>query len=130
MSTELIKQFAQYGGYIGLLTGVLIAAAFAAIAMLWKQLKADRKAATDNIENLHKTCRESIEGLHKEYQQVIADTSTQYRDQLTQLQEARVSESKEVSDHVQKIIVENNEAVRGLTSTITLLRDVIISRSK
>jgi uncharacterized membrane protein len=36
MSPEIIEQFAKYGGYIGLLMGVMIASMCTAIVFLWR----------------------------------------------------------------------------------------------
>lgn len=100
LSPEIIKQFAQYGGYIGLLTAVLILVCFAAIWFLWKHLAIRDK---------------KFESLHSEF-----------RETLVKVQEKRVVEAKSVSDQLAKLTEETNKAIHGLTDALERQRETTL----
>jgi len=106
VTTEAIKQFAQYGGYIGLLTAILIIALGAAVVFLWKQMTKIQDASKVEIEALQK----------------------EFRDFLTQIQDKRIAETKDMGEQVAKVNEETNLALRGLTDALNNLKDVLLSR--
>jgi len=119
---ETIKQFAQYGGYIGLLTGVLIVALLGAIIYVWRYAM---KLQGQNDINQN-AFQEKFILLQTDHQKSISTLQEKYQEALTSLQDKRIKESKEVRDLIVSFSDDNNKMIQGLTEAMNAWKEAMV----
>jgi len=124
MPVETIKQFAQYGGYIGLLTAVMVVGLGFAVMYLWRYIQKLMVQINTTQEEHQKT----LTSLQEEYQKTITSIQEKYQVTLTDLQDKRVEESKEVRELLMDFSNENNTVIRGLTEAMNAWKEAMVAR--
>jgi predicted Holliday junction resolvase-like endonuclease len=122
ISVQVIKQFAEYGGYIGILTATFILMMTGAIIYLWKYIQ----KIQGQIELNQKEYQLSL----KSFQDDFLNMQQKAQITITDLQNKRVDESKEVRVLLMDFSDENNKVIRGLTEAINAWKEAFIITNK
>ena len=122
ISVQVIKQFAEYGGYIGILTATFILMMTGAIIYLWKYIQ----KIQGQIELNQKEYQLSL----KSFQDDFLNMQQKAQITITDLQNKRVDESKEVRVLLMDFSDENNKVIRGLTEAINAWKEAFIFTNK
>jgi hypothetical protein len=110
ITAQVLEQFARYGGFIGILTGVLVAASLTAVVFLWRRLMQVEQDYGKRIEKLHQEQKEKLETYSKEFQDILILTHNE-----------RIAETKEVTKEMVRILEDTNQTIRGLSYAIEKL---------
>lgn len=101
---SVVKMFADYGGFIGLLIGTIVMGMGTAIVFLWR-----------HIVTLNKELRKK---------------ESEHNAQIQAVQDKRVEEAKEVRKELMGLAEDFNKVTHELGSTITALKDAVLLRDR
>jgi uncharacterized protein (DUF3084 family) len=119
LTAQLVEQFAKYGGYIGILTGILIAASLTAVMFLWKKLDQIEKDNTKKFEKLRE---------EKDKSQI--EHTKELKGVLELMNKDRFDDSRDYNKEIQRITEDANQTIRGLSYAMDQLKISLMNENR
>jgi hypothetical protein len=112
------RQFAEYGGYIGLLTAVIVVASLAAVVLLWRRLMKIEQAYQDKIQLLYETEKSHLNEMHERHLAMQREFLEAQAKQTANLSERYAQALSDTGETVRAALHDSTDNWRSTTEDI------------